>query len=98
MDLLIDPKFTGNTKYYDAADADPATQIYSDEKPLDYNALYKGSDNLVYVSSAGALTTIRPGDNISRVQYEDIPNERYHYAPFEITEPNETIYVVKEEE
>lgn len=96
LDLLIDPKFTGNTKYYDAADADPATQIYSDEKPLDYNALYKGSDNLVYVSSAGALTTIRPGDNISRVQYEDIPNERYHYAPFEITEPNETIYVVKE--
>ena len=38
---------------------------------------------------------VEPSTTISRAQYEEIPNERYHYAPFEIKN-GETVYIVKE--
>ena len=95
LDLLIDPKYSGDTRYYDAANGNPATQLYSAEKPLDYNALYKGSLRLEYKSKTGADMAVEPNTTISRAQYEEIPNERYHYAPFEIKN-GEKVYIVKE--
>ena len=95
LDLLIDPKYSGDTRFYDGANGNPATQLYSAEKPLDYNALYKGSLPLEYKSKTGADMIVEPNTTISRAQYEEIPNERYHYAPFEIKN-GETVYIVKE--
>lgn len=95
LDLLIDPKYSGDTRFYDDANGNPATQLYSAEKPLDYNALYKGSLPLEYKSKTGADMIVEPNTTISRAQYEEIPNERYHYAPFEIKN-GETVYIVKE--
>ena len=40
LDLLIDTLYSGDTRYYDDANGNPVTQVYSAEKPLDYNALY----------------------------------------------------------
>ena len=96
LDLLIDTLYSGDTRFYDAVDGNPATQVYSAEKPLDYNALYKGSLPLEYVSPQGVTETINPNTTVSRTEYEGIPNERYHYAPFEITDASETVYIVKE--
>lgn len=95
LDLLIDPKYSGDTRFYDDANGNPATQLYSAEKPLDYNALYKGPLRLEYKSKTGADMIVEPNTTISRAQYEEIPNERYHYAPFEIKN-GETVYIVKE--
>jgi hypothetical protein len=94
LDLLIDSKYSGDTRFYDDANANPVTPVYSAEKPLDYNALYKGSLPLEYKSKTGADMIVEPNTTISRAQYEEIPNERYHYAPFEIKN-GETVYIVK---
>jgi len=100
LDLLIDPLYRGDIRYYDTPNGDQAT-LYALEKPLDYSALYMGNSPLTYMSSNNTQKTIDPTDpnaelELSRVQYEDIPNEKYHYAPFNLTDQNDHVYIVKE--
>ena len=73
LNLLIDPKYSGNTKLYDG-NKEPYT--YSSVQPVDYEAVYTGSETL----TVGSLT-INTGDVISREEYEAIPNEQFHYSP-----------------
>ena len=101
LDLLIDPLYHGDARYYDTPSGNQAT-LYALEKPLDYRALYTGNTALTYTLPDGRTQkTIDPNDpnaelELSRTQFEDIPNERYHYAPFEVTDPSEPVYIVKE--
>ena len=97
LDLIIDPKYRGDAKYYDSSDGNPTTPLYSEVKALDYNAVYTGSTALEYKSSDGTPKTIAVGaPAVGRAVFEDIPNERYHYVPFSIESDNETVYIVKE--
>ena len=100
---------TQGEKYqYDKKDATTAAQAetnkaqYSLERPVDYTATF---DNSVSISVTNAVTvkhsdetseqvnTIVQGDELTRVEYEKLPNEQYHYAPISV-EAAGPVYVV----
>ena len=106
FDVLIDSRYSKNAegtsiihpegqKYqYDSAagtkneaEANPAG--YSLEKPVDYTATYNGTSTLNYGSG-----TVAPGAEISREDFESIPNEKRHYTTIDVKEAG-NIYVVK---
>ena len=84
LDLLIDPNYSGNMKLYDG-NKEPYT--YSSVQPINYQAVYTGSQPLTVGSQ-----TITTGQVISREQFESIPNEQYHYSP--VLVDNTSVYVV----
>ena len=94
LDLLIDPtygKAEGQKYQYDGYDsyseADKDKMIYSLEKPVDYTAVYHGTDDPEY----GLVN----GKEYSRTEYEALPNEQRHYAPIGVSAAGD-YYVVKE--
>ncbi len=106
FDVLIDPRYSRNEegtsviypegkKYqydsdagtYEAAVANRAG--YSLERPVDYTATYNGTSTLNYGTG-----TVDPGDEISRVEFENIPNEKRHYTTIDVKEEG-NVYVVK---
>ena len=93
LDLLIDPQYRGDAKFYDSSTGTSAL-LYALEKPVDYDALYLGSLPMEYYDGQGHQQTIQPGQVLSRADFEDIPNERYHYAPFDIDDASEHVYIV----
>lgn len=103
LDVLIDSDYSGaeGKKYqYDASEATKAAAQenaahYSLSTPLDYTATYNGEEtNQVYNT-----VTLNPGVELTRENYEKLPNEQRHYAPISVTDDNvnKNIYVVHKE-
>ena len=75
---------------------------YSLAQPVDYSATYQGSDAVSLPSNVtvkrGANTTstnsIQTGDELSRSEYEKIPNEQRHYTLVNVPSAGD-YYVVK---
>lgn len=95
FDVLIDPAFSGSTNLYDGVDA---TQLgtYSSPQPIDYTAKCMKEEGVTYytdVTHPLNTQTVAKNTVLSRAEYEALPNEQYHYAPFKPT--NGTAYIVK---
>lgn len=91
FDLLIDSSYglsDGRKYQYDGyqtyIEANKGNMIYSLEKPVDYQATYNGSSDLTYKDASGGSHTIAVNEELSRTDYEAIPNEQRHYAPITI--------------
>ena len=103
LDLLIDPNYSrpeGEKYQYDSeagtqtgADANPAH--YSIPTSIDYTATYMGSTGLAYKTESGADATATAGTNLTRTEFENLPNEQYHWAPITVDAAG-TYYVVKD--
>ena len=100
LDVLIDPNYSKNPVYeegkkyqYDSAAGTKEAAIankagYSLERPVDYTATYNGTSTLDYGSG-----TVAPGAEISREEFESIPNEKRHYTTVEAKGAGD-VYVV----
>jgi hypothetical protein len=76
----------------DAARANPAT--YSLQTPIDYTATYKGSTKLEYKADNGSNTDTDTRAELTRTEYERLPNEQYYWAPITVGNTDDTYYVV----
>ena len=101
FDTLIDPNFSGNTEKYNGykGNGNLLQTLYSDVTPVDYKATYNGisptdPDALTYTDKNGDSHSIDVGDDIDRVDFENIPNEKRFYQPVSIPDPG-TYYFVK---
>lgn len=96
LDVLLDPTYANAEKQkfqYDSDQFSPRDpKLYSGPKPIDYEAVYKGTD-FTYTQADGSSKTIVNGETYSREEYESIPNEKYYYSRIEVTKPG-TYYVV----
>ena len=103
LDLLIDPTYSkaeGEKYQYDSAagtqagaDANPAH--YSIPTSIDYTATYMGSTGLAYKTDDKEDATANAGTNLTRTEFERLPNEQYHWAPITVDAAG-TYYVVKD--
>ena len=103
LDLLIDPTYSkaeGEKYQYDSAagtqagaDANPAH--YSIPTSIDYTATYMGSTGLTYKTDDEEDATATAGTNLTRTEFERLPNEQCHWAPITVTDAG-TYYVVKD--
>ena len=96
FDLLIDSSYglsDGRKYQYDGyqtyIEANKGNMIYSLEKPVDYQATYNGSSDLTYKDASGGFHTIAVNEELSRTDYEAIPNEQRHYAPITIVKDDD---------
>ena len=105
LDLLIDPTYSRaeGVKYqYDgegfttAEEAATNEATYSLATPIDYRATYKGSESLTYTADDNSQKTAINGTELTRTEYERLPNEQYYWAPIDVTDASKTYYVVKE--
>ena len=114
LDLLVDPAYGGTEgqKYqYDGfgytTKADVIDVItgnvaqYSLETPVDYTATYNGSADLYYTPDEGGEPVnakTAAYNELSRKEFESLPNERRHYAPITVEQAdvtkNTVFYVV----
>ena len=110
LDLLIDPAYSkaeGQKYQYDGYEtyesANAGKMIYSLERPVDYTATYNSDTDLTLSSSIDvkrggstiSATNITKGDEITRTVYEELPNEKRHYAPVSVKKEGGDYYVVK---
>ena len=110
LDLLIDPNYgTWGEDYrpqYDGWKSNGTKEthannpkIYTDEKPVDYQAEYTGTAKSYYKADGTTKVDINPTPNEadwwSREDYEAIPNEQRHYAPIIVKDPG-NYYVAKQ--
>ena len=104
LDLLIDPNYSRaeGVKYqYDGKNyttEDEARQnkaTYSLPTSIDYTATYKGTESLTYIADDQTQKTATEGTELSRTEFERLPNEQYYWAPIKVSTPG-TYYVVKE--
>jgi len=103
LDLLIDPDYSRaeGVKYqYDSSSAtkDGANANlahYSLPTSIDYTATYKGTGSLTYTADDQTQKTATEGTELSRTEYERLPNEQYYWAPIKVSTPG-TYYVAKE--
>ena len=103
LDLLIDPNYGGaeGEKYqYDSenadkerAEANPAK--YSLPTSIDYTATYKGAGSLSYKTDGEADSTAIDGTELTRTEFERLPNEQCHWSPITVDAAG-TYYVVKD--
>ena len=77
----------------DGANANPAH--YSLPTSIDYTATYKGTTDLPYEKDGGASAIATEGTNLTRTEFERLPNEQCHWAPITVAAAG-TYYVVKE--
>ncbi len=103
LDLLIDPNYSRaeGVKYqYDGKNyttEDEARQnnaTYSLPTSIDYTATYKGTESLTYIADDQTQKTATEGTELSRTEFERLPNEQYYWAPIKVSTPG-TYYVVK---
>ena len=94
LDLLVDPTYGGaeGQKYqYDGynsySDTNKDKMIYSLEKPVDYTAVYHGSNDSDY--------GLVKDQEYTREAYEALPNEQRHYAPIGVSAAGD-YHVVKD--
>ena len=104
LDLLIDPNYSRaeGVKYqYDGKDYDTADEArqnkatYSLPTSIDYTATYKGTESLTYIADDQTQKTATEGTELSRTEFERLPNEQYYWAPITVSAAG-TYYVVKE--
>ena len=110
LDLLINPNNFNNEMYwYDGKDATVTNQAgYSLKRPVEYTATYnKKGGSLDYVSDELQLDetdqqmkpvtkTATEGTELSRTEFERLPNDKHHYAPISVSTPG-NYYVIKED-
>ena len=104
LDLLIDPTYSNaeGVKYqYDSAagtlaGADANRAHYSLQSPIDYSATYKGDSELAYIDDNNTGQTATYGTELTRTEYERLPNEQYYWAPITVSNTSDTYYVVTE--
>ena len=78
------------------AQANPAG--YSLERPVNYTATYNLADELLYTPDEGGnqVNAADPAHNeLSRTEFERLPNEQRHYSPINVTNTSIPYYVVK---
>lgn len=94
FDVLIDPTFSGSTNLYDGVDV---TQLgtYSSPQPIDYTAKCMKDEGVTYKDAGNNQHTVAKNTVLSRAEYEALPNEQYHYAPFAVSAEAPTAYIVK---
>lgn len=94
FDVLIDPTFSGSTNLYDGVDV---TQLgtYSSPQPIDYTAKCMKDEGVTYIDAGNNQHTVAKNTVLSRAEYEALPNEQYHYAPFAVSAEAPTAYIVK---
>ena len=103
LDLLIDPNYSrpeGQKYQYDSeaatlegAQANPAT--YSLATSIDYSATYQGDTSLSYTKDDDSSATATKGTVLTCTEFEQLPNEQYHWAPI-VVGTTGNYYVVKE--
>lgn len=94
FDVLIDSTFSGNPLLYDGVNQTvPGT--YSSPQPMDYTAKCMKDEGATYIDVNQASHTVAKNTVLSRAEYEALPNEQYHYAPFVISAENPTAYIVQ---
>ena len=102
LDLLIDPDYSkaqGKKYQYDGENYTTKEQAannlatYSLPTPLDYTATYNGTSD---ETAHNGIKRIK-GEELTRAQYESLPNEQRHYAPIAVTNTSDTYYVVKDD-
>ena len=89
LDVLIDPTYSGDMA---ASYGSP----YSDLQNVEYVAIYNSDTPLD--ASAEGLGIINKNQELSRPDYENLTNEKYHYTPIVVsnTSPSgEDIYIAK---
>ena len=104
LDLLIDPTYSLNesAKYqYDSAagtkaGAEANLAHYSLATPIDYSATYKGTESFTYIADDNTQKTANTNSELSRTEYERLPNEQYYWAPITVADINKSYHVVKE--
>ena len=102
LDLLIDPTYSRaeGVKYqYDSSaatleGAQANKAKYSLATPIDYSATYKGETPITYRADNDTDVSTNTRAELTRTEYERLPNERYHYAPITVGSAG-TYYVVK---
>ena len=97
---------------YESADQvkDPTTgnkATYSLATPIDYTATYHGTSDedttpLTYTDASNVEQSVAVNQELTREQYEALPNEQRHYTPITVkvgatVQDTYTIYVVKED-
>ena len=99
LDLLVDPTFDNRLEskygYKPQYDGTLATKIYSVPQPIDYQA--ECTEAVSYTDELGETVSYAANSAesawLSRTKYEDIPNEKHHYAPITVTKPG-SYYIV----
>ena len=95
LDLLIDPNYGGAEGYKYQYDDAAATKAMAEANPagysltqnVDYTATYHGTEELLYTpDEGGAQVDARDAayKELSRTEYESLPNEQRHYAPITV--------------
>ena len=111
LDLLIDPTYerAEGVKYqYDGKNFTTPEQAednkagYSLSQPVDYSATYQGggltlSSAVTVKRGANTISTtsIQNNDEVSRSEFEKIPNEQRHYTLVNVSDASDSYYVVK---
>ena len=104
LDLLIDPNYDrpeGQKYQYDgknyttAANAEQNKATYSLPSSIDYTATYKGATTLTYIADDKSQKSATNGTELTRTEFERLPNEQYYWAPITVSTAG-TYYVVKE--
>jgi len=69
---------------------------YSLPTSIDYTATYRGATTLTYTADDGTSTDTDTRKVLTNTEYENLLNERYHYAPVKVTKvgDNHPYYVV----
>ena len=92
LDVLADPDYRGDMNYYRAP--------YNEVKNVEYTAIYNGDEPLTpSVSIDGVASSITQGTELTRPQYEQLANEKYHYTPIRVTttaEDGDDYYIAKQ--
>ena len=105
LDLLIDPTYSRaeGVKYqYDSSaatleGAQANKAKYSLATPIDYSATYKGETPITYRADNGTDVNTSARNELTRTEYERLPNEQYYWAPITVaTGKTGDYYVVKE--
>ena len=70
---------------------------YSLATPIDYSATYKGETPITYRADNGTDVSTSARNELTRTEYERLPNEQYYWAPITVaTGKTGDYYVVKE--
>ena len=96
FDVLVDPAYPGegHTNVY----AHP----YDEVKPVEYEAVYNGTDDLTYYDNNGDSHTISAGGSITREAFEQVRNDQMHYTRIAVDaktgtgSDTQTVYIVNE--
>lgn len=92
FDVLVDSLYQDAIGYYDGEDG--VARLYGEKQSIDYTALYTGTEDLTFTNETGTNFRYTTNEELTREEYEAIPNEQYHFSPVLVETPG-TYYVVK---